>query len=281
MTRRLKAILFFSACAITAVFAVSLLFIILSAILSRGMPAISLEFLTTESKNFGQKGGIFYQIIGTIILITGAGFLAFPVALGTAIYQTEYIRPALQRTVSVFIYALNGVPTIIFGLFGYIFFGLFLKMGVSWLSGSFILAIMILPTLVVSIKEAIESIPIKYREAGLALGFTQWRLIRAVIIPQSFFGVVTGLLMGLARAAGETAAIMFTATAFSGVLIPQTLREPVTALQTHILVLSQEAVNPRTRTNAWGAALVLVILVFLMTLGSMLVRRKLKLEADR
>ncbi len=281
MTRHLKAILFFSACIIATVLAVSLLFIILSAILSRGMPAISLEFLTAESKDFGQKGGIFYQIIGTIILIAGAGFLALPIALGTAIYQTEYIRAALQRTASVFIYALNGVPTIIFGLFGYIFFGIFLKMGVSWLSGSFILAIMILPTLVVSIKEAVESIPIKYREAGLALGFTQWRLIRTVIIPQSFFGVVTGLLLGLARAAGETAAIMFTATTFSGVLIPETFREPVTTLQTHILVLAQEAVNPQTRTNAWGAALVLVILVFLMTVGSMLVRRKLKLEAER
>ncbi|NIR48633.1 phosphate ABC transporter permease PstA [candidate division KSB1 bacterium] len=281
MTRPIKAILFFSSCTITTIVAVSLLFIILSAILTRAMPAISLEFLVAESKDFGQDGGIFYQIIGTIMLIVGAGILSLPVALGTAIYQTEYINSSFQRTASVLIYALNGVPTILFGLFGYKFFGILLKMGVSWLTGSFILAIMILPTLVVSIKEAIESIPVKYREAGLALGFTTWRLIKTVLIPQSFFGIVTGLLLGLARATGETAAIMFTATAFSGITMPNSFLEPVTTLQTHIFVLAQEAVNPQARTNAWGAALVLVVLVFLMSLGSMLVRRRLTLEAER
>ncbi|MGR3218445.1 MAG: phosphate ABC transporter permease PstA [Candidatus Anammoxibacter sp.] len=277
--RKLKAILFFSACIVTALVAVSLLFIILSAILSRGLPAISLEFLTSESKEFGQKGGILYQAIGTIILITGAGILSLPVALGTAIYQTEYLRPSLCRISSIVIYALNGVPTIIFGLFGYVFFGIFLKIGVSWLSGSFILAIMILPTLIVSIKEAIESIPVKYRESGLALGFSKWMLIRAVLIPHSFYGVVTGLLLGLGRAAGETAAIMFTATTFSGINIPHSFHEPVTTLQTHILVLAQEALNPEARSNAWGAALVLVTIIFFMSIGSMFVRSRLKSEA--
>ncbi len=280
MKRRLKGSLFIASCAVLTAASMLLLLIILGAIIARGLPAINLTFLTTGAFDFGRGGGVLYQITGTVILITAAGVLALPVALGTAIYQTEYIGTALKRTANLLIYALNGVPTIIFGLFGYIFFGVFLRMGVSWLTGSFILAVMILPTVVVSIKEAIESIPIKYREAGLALGFTRWRLIRSVIIPQSFFGMVTGLLLGLARAAGETAAIMFTATTFSGVSIPLSFHEPVTTLQTHILTLSQEALDPGARTNAWGAALVLVAVVFIMSAGAMFVRRKLKWGAE-
>ncbi len=281
MRRDLKEVIFFSACIITTVTAISLLFIILSAILVRGLPAINLEFLTTESKEFGQNGGILYQTMGTFILIGMAGILAFPIALGSAVYQTEYLSLSLRGTADLLVYALNAVPTIIFGLFGYMFFGVFLKLGVSWLTGSFILAIMVLPTVLVSIKEAIESIPFKYLEAGLALGLTQERLVRAVIIPQSIHGMVTGLLLGLARAAGETAAIMFTATTFSGVLLPASFREPVTSLQTHILILAQEAINPRALTNAWGAALVLVALIMLMSLGSMLIRATITHEAER
>ncbi len=281
MRRDLKEVIFFSACTTTTVTAISLLFIILSAIFVRGLPAINLEFLTAESREFGKNGGIFYQTMGTLILIGAAGVLALPIALGSAVYQTEYLSPSLRGTADLLVYALNAVPTIIFGLFGYMFFGVFLKLGVSWLTGSFILAIMVLPTVIVSIKEAIESIPVKYLEAGLALGLTQERLVRAVIIPQSLHGVVTGLLLGLARAAGETAAIMFTATTFSGVLLPSSFREPVTTLQTHILILAQEAINPRALTNAWGAALVLVALVMFMSIGSMLIREKITLEAER
>jgi len=256
-----------------------LLFAISGVILSNGLPALTVEFLTSGSKNFGQGGGIVYQIIGTLLLMTGAGFLALPLAMGTALYQTEYLRPSLQKIANMLIYALNGVPTILFGLFGYVFFGIFLKMGVSWLTGSFILAIMILPTLIVSIREAIDGIPLHYREAGLALGLDRWKIIRSVILPQSLFGIVTGMLLGLARAAGETAAIMFTATTFSGVRFPHSLTDPVTTLQTHILILAQEAVNPKARTNAWGAALVLVFIVFLMGIASMLLRKRLKMEA--
>lgn len=281
MRRDIKEIIFFSGCIIATITAISSLFIILSAIFERGLPAINIEFLTAESKEFGQNGGIYYQTIGTVMLIGVAGFLALPVAMGSAIYQTEYLRSSMQRTANLFIHALNAVPTIIFGLFGYIFFGIFLKLGVSWLTGSFVLSIMILPTLIVSIKGAIESIPVQYREAGLALGLTQERLIRSVIIPQSLYGIITGLLLGLARAAGETAAIMFTATTFSGVLLPSSFQEPVTTLQTHILILAQEAISPQTLTNAWGAALVLVVLVMIMSIGSMLARRKLIQEVKR
>ncbi len=279
MIRCAKTLIFFSGCTIAAIIAVSLLFIILGAIVMRGLPAINLEFITAESRNFGQNGGILYQTAGTLILITGAGILSLPLSVSTAIYQTEYINVYFRRFTNILIYALNGVPTIIFGLFGYMVFGLYFKMEVSWMTGISILAIMISPTLTVSVKESIEMIPEKYREAGLALGFTKWKIIRTIIIPHSFFGIITGLLLGLGRAAGETAAIMFTATTFSGVKFPTSFREPVTTLQTHILVLAQEAVNPKTRTNAWGAALVLVVIIFFISLCAMVIRTRIKQEA--
>lgn len=260
----------------------SILIMILLIVLFKGLPAIDIDFLTTESRDFGSEGGVLYQTIGTLILVFGAAVLSLPFALGSALYQTEYLKsPTMKRISGLLIYSLNGVPTIIFGLFGYIFFGIFLGLGISWLTGTFILAIMILPTIMVSIKEAVEGIPHKYREEALSLGLTPWQLIKAVVIPQSLFGIITGLLLGLARAAGETAAIMFTATTFSGVLIPRSFLEPVTTLQTHILVLAQNATNPTALTNAWGAGLILILIVFVMVIGSMLIRSKRQNEADR
>ncbi len=279
--RRLKSILFFSLCSIATIISVSLLLSIIITIIIKGAPSINIDFLTQGMEESGQKGGIFYQIIGTIILMVGAAVLSLPIALCASIYHTEYLKPSFKRAATILIYALNGVPAILFGLFGYIVFGVYFGWGISWLTGSFILAIMILPVLMVSIKQAIESIPVKYRKAGLSLGFTRWQLIRSVLIPQSFFGTVTGLLLGLSRAAGTTAAIMFTAATFSGAGIPMTLHEPVATLQTHILILSQEAVNPLSRINAWGAVLVLISIVFLLNIGSMRLRAKMLLEANR
>ncbi len=279
--RRVKNICFLGLCLIAAAVALSLLFIILAFILTRGAPAISLAFLTEASSDFGASGGIFYQLTGTVLLMATAGVICLPIALGTAIFSSEYLRPSFKERADLFIYALNGVPTIIFGLFGYVLLGAWLHLGVSWLTGSIILAMMILPTMTVSIDEAISAIPSKYREAGLALGLGRWSFISAVILPRCLSGILTGLFLGLARAAGETAAIMFTATAFSGARFPTSISEPVSTLQTHILVLAGEATNPRALTNAWGAALILVSLVMGLSLMAMIVRTQLKTEAGR
>jgi len=273
-------IFFFSLCLLCALFTVAILFIFLALIISRGYGAISLSFLTEPSSGFGSHGGILYQIAGTIILMITAGTLSLPVALGAALYRYEYLKPAYKKRADLFVYALNGVPTIIFGLLGYIFIGGVLRLGVSWVTGSFILAVMILPTLTLSIQEALSAIPRKYRETGLALGLGRWSIIRRVLIPRTLPGILTGLFLGLARAAGETAAIMFTATAFSGVGLPRSFAEPVATLQTHILVLAGEATNPIARTNAWGSALVLVTLVFTLSLMAMFVRKKTRSEAE-
>lgn len=256
--------------------------VILATVFLKGAPALSVPFLFEESRNFGLEGGIFYQIMGTVILMTGAALVCLPVALGSVLFQTEFMHSQkLKQYFRLLIYSLNAVPTIIFGLIGYLFFGVFLEAGVSWVTGVLILAVMILPTLHVSMHEAVESIPVHYREAGLALGLTPWQRMRAVILPQSLYGIVTGTLLGLARAAGETAAIMFTATAFSGVRLPRSWAEPVTTLQTHILVLAQEAANPKALTHAWGAGLVLLALVFVLIAAAMWIRSGLAMEAER
>lgn len=262
--------------------ACSLLAVILGTVFVKGAPAIDWPFLTQESSDFGSGGGIFYQTLGTLILMTGAAVVSLPIALGTALFQTEYLDSGrVKKLLRILMYSLNSVPTIIFGLIGYMFFGVFLDAGVSWLTGALILAVMILPTMQMSILEAIESLPIRYREAGMAMGLSSWQCIKSIVIPQSFFGIVTGMLLGLARAGGETAAIMFTATVFSGVLLPRSWTDPVTTLQTHILVLAQEAVNPKALANAWGAGLVLLALVSVLTLGSLILRARSPMESER
>ena len=253
----------------------ALLIFLLTIIIWNGLPAINLDFLFTASRNFGAAGGIFYQIIGSILLIVVAAALSFPIALGVALFKSEFLNnPFLQKLSDNFIYGLNGIPSIIFGLFGLIFFVNILETGISWFVGSIILAAMILPTIVLSSYQAINSIPIIYRESALSLGMDQWQVITRVLLPQGIGGAITGLLMGLARAIGETAPIMFIATAFSGVDVPGSFAEPVSALPTHILVLAKQATDPQALQNAWGASLVLIVLVLILSLSALLGRIK-------
>ena len=255
---------------------------ILAIVIWKGSSALSISFLLNDSRDFGASGGIFYQAMGTFILMIVAGVISLPIAMGSVLFQSECLQSdRIKKGLRILMYSLNGIPTIIFGLVGYLFFGVFLGMGISWVTGALVLAVMIIPTVQVSIQEAVDAIPEVYRDTGSALGLTSWQQICSIIIPQSFSGIITGLLLGLARAAGETAAIMFTATVFSGVKLPHGWSDPVTTLQTHILILAQEAVNPQTMTNAWGSGLVLMLIVFALIAGSMNLRTKLYLESER
>jgi len=258
---------------------VLLLVFILGTLLVKGLPAFHAGFLFEESRDFGLSGGIFYQAVGTLILMVTAVFWSLPVALGSVLFQTEYLSGKFKTFLTQLTYILNATPTILFGLVGYLFFGVYL--GVSWVTGSLILAVMILPTLQVSIREAVEALPEKYREAGMALGLSRSSQIRRIILPQCFYGIVTGVLLGLARAAGETAAIMFTATTFSGIQLPQSFSDPVPTLQTHILVLAQEAANPQSLAQAWGAGLVLLGLVLMLTLTAWVFRTRVVMESEQ
>ena len=260
---------------------VVLLVFILGTLFVKGLPAFHAGFLFEESRDFGLAGGIFYQAAGTLILMVTAVLWSLPVALGSVLFQTEYLSGKFKTFLTQLTYILNATPTILFGLVGYLFFGVYMDKGVSWVTGSLILAVMILPTLQVSFREAVEALPEKYREAGMALGLSRPSQIRRIILPQCFYGMVTGVLLGLARAAGETAAIMFTATTFFGIQLPQSFSDPVPTLQTHILVLAQEAANPESIAQAWGAGLVLLGLVFILTLTAWAFRTQMVMESEQ
>ncbi len=251
-------------------------------IIFKGLPALSLSFLFSPAQDFGASGGILYQILGTLLMVIVAAIFVVPIALGSAIYSSEYLRShRKKRILELSLLALNGVPSITFGLFGLILFVNILGTGISWMVGSIILAIMMVPTTTLSTLQSMQSLPMTYRENGYALGFNRSQVIRYIVIPQGLQGLVTGLLIGLARAIGETAPIMFIATAFSGVTVPISVVEPVSTLPTHILSLTQQATNPDALKNAWGASLVLIILVFIISLSAFYARSKLKNLSQR
>lgn len=266
MNRKHSAIIWQASSIIATTTVITILIGILLSIIIKGLPSININFLLTQSKNFGSAGGIFYQIIGSIILITTAAITALPIALGAALYKTEYLtNPKMKRICNTLLYSLNGVPSVIFGIFGLIIFVNILQTGLSWLIGGIILAMMILPTITIASFQAIQSIPITYRETAQTLGLTQWQTIKQIIAPRALQGAITGLFLGLARAIGETAPIMFIATAYSGVTIPGSILEPVVTLPTHILALAQQASHPKALQNAWGTSLILMILVLILS----------------
>ncbi len=250
---------------------------LLGSIFIKGIGAISLEFLLMPAMEFGKSGGVFYQILGSILMVLVAATLVLPLAVGTSLFQYAFkARAGIRYLLEQSLYALNAIPSITYGIFGLIFFVNVLNMGISWFVGSIILAIMMLPTVTLSTYQAMAAIPKIYHENAAALGMSQSQIIRRVTLPQSFHGVVTGSLIGLARAIGETAPIMFIATAFSGVTVPKSLVEPVSTLPTHILELAQQSTDPQALQNAWGASLILVLLVSAFSLLALFARGRLK-----
>jgi len=282
MNRNLQNKLFYTSVGFAVILCSLILLFLFGIIIWNGLPAISLDFLTNSSSNFGASGGIFYQIFGSILLIIFAALICLPIALGTAIYKSEYLKnESVHKLINTLIYSLNGIPSVIFGIFGLIFFVNLLNMGISWFVGSIILSMMILPTVTLSTYQSINSIPTVYRESSSALGLNKWQVIVQVLLPQGFSGAITGLLIGIARAIGETAPIMFIATAFSGVELPSSFLEPVSALPTHILALAQQATNPAALQNAWGASLVLVILVIIFSISALFIRLRHQIVSKR
>lgn len=255
---------------------------LLYAIASRGLPALSWSFLTEEMSGGGARGGIASNLIGTLILIGTAAFVCTPLAVGTALTHGYFLKsPAAKRRLELVLYMLNGVPSILFGLAGLIVFVGFLGWGKSWLSGGILLALIMVPTVSVAMMERIAALPRSYFEAAVGLGLSDAQVVRAVILPRSAGALVTGLLLGLARAAGETAPILFTATVFAGASFPQGVREsPVLSLPYHVFVLTQDSFEPAMAENAWGAATVLIFLVVGLSAVALPLRLRIHDEAQ-
>ncbi|MDD1651898.1 MAG: phosphate ABC transporter permease PstA [Methanomicrobiales archaeon] len=234
--------------------------VILWDIIVHGLPAISWEFLTGYPRNLGRGGGIYPAIVGTLYLVAGAMLLALPVGICAAIYLVEYNREGrLVRLVRTGVDLLNGTPSIVFGLFGFAFLVIALDLGVSLIAGQVTLALMVLPTIIRTTEEALKSVPQGLREGSLALGATKWQTVSRVVVPPAMPGVLTGAILAVGRAAGETAPIMFTAVVFSQRFLPSSLLDPVMALPYHLYILATNV--PGATTNQYGTALVLLTLV--------------------
>lgn len=223
-------------------------------------------------------GGIRHQLVGTVLLVTAAGLLAAPAGLGLGLVVAEYARPAVARWLRTLTLTLGGVPSILLGLWAYWLFSTRLGWGKSWLAGSVVLAVIALPPVVVAVAAALEALPSERRETGYALGLRRDQLVRSVLVPQAWPGLVTGLLLGLARAAGETAPLLFAVTVFAGSpVLPAGVRDaPVTALPTHIFALAQDTADPAAARAAWGAALALIVVAALLVLAAVPARRALE-----
>ena len=232
-------------------------------IVVKGVPNINWTFLTQGPSKGGAEGGIFPAIVGTTYLIIGTLFVAMPLGMATAIYLNEYAKqgPFLEA-VRLAIITLAGVPSIVFGLFGLGLFVLFFKFGASIAAGSLTLACMILPVVIVASEEALKAVPNGLRECSLALGASKWQTIYKNVLPYAVPGMMTGSILGIARAAGETAPILFTAAAFFLPTLPHSIFDQVMALPYHLYVLATQFPDPvKVRGLQYGTALVLLVLV--------------------
>jgi len=272
--RYIKEGLFFSIVRLSALLIVLALGGLLFYIFYNGYQAISWEFLTEPPIDAMTKGGIMPAILGTIYLTLGAIVIALPLGIMSAIYLSEYAKQgAVVRVIRLGVNCLAGVPSIVFGLFGLGLFVVYFKFGASILSGSLTLGFLILPTIIGASEEALKAVPQTFRESSLALGVSKWQTIYRIVLPNALPGILTGSILGIGRAAGETAPIMFTAAAFYTVKIPSSVFDEVMALPFHIYVLATAGTHiEETRPIQFGTVLVLVALVLSIDLVAIVIR---------
>ena len=250
--------------------------LIVIIIIQKGLPAINWQFLSDIPRQGMRAGGIFPAIVGTLYLVSGAILFALPIGLLAAIYLSEYAKDnLLTRMIKLAIVNLAGVPSVVYGLFGLALFVVFLKFGASILSGSLTLGIMILPVIITTSREALESVPQSFREVSLSLGANKWQTIRHIVLPNAIPGILTGTILGLGRAAGETAPILFTVAAFYLPRLPKSVFDQAMALPYHLYVISTQVPNVDEKIR-YGTAFVLLTLVLFMNLVAIIIRYKFR-----
>lgn len=272
--RYIRQQLFFAVVIFSVVLIVFSLGGILSYILVNGIGVINWDFLTQPPRDSMTAGGIMPAILGTLYLTVGAILIALPLGVTSAIYLSEYAKQGvLVRIIRIGVNCLAGVPSIVFGLFGLGLFVVFLHFGSSILSGALTLGFLILPTIIGASEEALKAVPQTFREASLALGVSKWQTILRVVLPNALPGILTGSILGIGRAAGETAPIMFTAAAFFTAKLPSSIFDEVMALPYHIYVLATAGTHiDQTRPIQYGTALVLLALVLGVDLIAIVIR---------
>jgi phosphate transport system permease protein len=242
---------------LATLFTLAILIFIIFFILEKGLPVVGPRFLLSNPQDMGKAGGIFPTVVASILLPLIAVLIAVPFGVGTAVYLTENTREShATRIIRFGADCLAGIPSIIFGLFGFIFFVTILHMGWSLLSGGLTLALMILPTIIRTTEEAIRAVPDSYREVSYSLGATRLRTVRKVVLPNALPGIVTGVMLGIGRSVGETAAVIFTAG--SSLRLPSSIFDSARTMSVHFYILAREGISTE---NAYGTAAVLVLSV--------------------
>ena len=250
------------------------LLLVVGYIVWQGLGAISWEFLTTMPREGMREGGILPAVVGTVLLTFGTAIIAIPLSIGAAIYLAEYARDNwFTRLIRLSIINLAGIPSITYGLFGLGLFVLFLKLGTSIVAGSLTLGLMTLPVVISTAEEALLTVPQSFRVVSISLGGTKWQTIRHQVLPHALPGIMTGVILGLERAAGETAPILFTVAAFYLPRLPRSPLDQTMALPYHLYVISTQVPGMPLRIQ-YGTALVLLIFVLSLNLAATLVRSR-------
>ena len=267
-----KNVLFYGFVLLLSLFTLAALIVIILYVMRQGVPHITWEFLSQKPRHMGREGGIFPVIIGTLYVTAVSLIIATPIGVGAAVFFAEYAKEGRTvRTIRTFTEVLAGIPSIIFGLFGYAFFVVFLQMGWSVLSGGLSLSLMILPTIIRSTEESLLTVPLSLREGSLSLGASKWETTVKVVLPCCRKGILTGLILGIGRAVGETAVLYLT--------LGGALRTPISPLDAsrtmsmHMYVLTSEGIS---REKAFATAALLIIIILIINGAANLISSRMK-----
>jgi phosphate transport system permease protein len=276
MSRQTSEKIAFAILTILAVTVVVPVILVVVYIVAQGIGALNWEFLTTFPRNGMREGGILPAVIGTVVLTFGTAIVSIPIAIGAAVYLAEYARDTwLTRAVRLAIINLAGIPSVVYGLFGLGLFVLFLGLGTSIVAGSLTLGLMTMPVVISTAEEALLSVPQRFRVVSRSLGASRWQTVRQVVLPNALPGILTGVILGLERAAGETAPILFTVAAFYLPQLPRSPLDQTMALPYHLYVVSTQVPGMPLQVQ-YGTALVLLILVLSMNLGATIIRSRFR-----
>lgn len=278
MSRQLSQRIAFAVITLAALVVVLPILVIVIYIVAQGIGALNWEFISAMPRDGMKAGGILPAIVGTLWLTLGTAIVAVPIGVGAAIYLSEYAGDnTLTRAIRIAIINLAGIPSVVYGLFGLGLFVIFLQFSTSILAGSLTLGIMTLPIIISTAEEALRAVPQAFRVVSISLGGTRWQTIRRVVLPQALPGIITGIILGLERAAGETAPILFTVAAFFLPRLPESLFDQTMALPYHLFVISTQVPGMPVQIQ-YGTALVLLIFVLSMNFAATMIRRRYRRE---
>lgn len=243
-----------------SILVIALLFFIISFILVKGLPSLTWEFLTENPSDMGRSGGIFSTIVSTMVITFLSILIASPLGIGTAIYLTEFTHEnKVTQIIRFSAESLAAIPSIVYGLFGFIFFVIYLNLGWSVLSGGLTMGVMILPTIIRTSEEAIRSVPVSYREVSYSLGGNKWQTILGVVLPSALPGITTGIILAIGRCVAETAAVILTAG--SSLRMPNSIFSPARTMAVHFYILAREGISME---RAYATASLLIILILII-----------------